>query len=365
MTFASALLFVLLVATAVPHSSRLSPAASSAASWADCEDCWVFVGAPTYLVAGDNTVGATATFQNNFNVTVTATAYLVIYNSLGQMVAYDPTTGSLKPHAVGSLHPSWNSPLPPGLYSTSVFATMASAPNEGSVPISTAAHGSFRTAIHAIEFTLFGVSSETPVAYAIAFTNVLPVPIQGVLYAFANDTTGQPFSSARENFTLMAGATGKSTLVFPNTQNINECFLTFSFVVRSTNGTSLSRTGHDSSQCYGTPSDDTFAFPTTPLAQMQIGRFQALQTNVTNTTPFSSTVILLATVRTDTGTLAGTASATLTLGAGEVSPAPIVPIGLACGRYMVNVTELWVSPSPPPPGPTFAPFYQQSPLTVC
>lgn len=361
MRLAAVMLLSLMVATTVPNSSRPSPAAPSGG----CVDCWVFVRAPTYIVRGDNTVEANATFQNNFNVTITATVYLVIYNSLGQMVGSDPTTGSLEPNAVGSFHPSWNSPLPPGVYSTSVYATNATAPNEGTVHISSVAHGPFRTAILAIDFTLFGVSAQAPVEYTIAFTNTSPVPVQGVLYAFANDTTGRVFSSASENFSLMGGATGKTTLVFPNTQDINECFLTFSFVVRATNGTSLGHTAHDSSQCYGTPSDDTFAFPKTAVAPMRAGASQALKTDVTNPTPFSSMVVLLATMTTDTGTTAGIASADLALGPGEVSPAYLIPFGLACGRYTVNLTEVWVAQSPPPPGPTFAPSHEETSLTVC
>ncbi len=209
--------------------------------------CWIPPGAPTYSVAGNGWVTAVVTYYNGFNSTVTGTAYLVIWNSLGQKVGIDNTTttvpaghdATLHPTVVGLL-PDGTSRLPPGTYSTSVYATLLN----GTL-ISTVSNGSFKDEPLPVAFSgsdsVFGPG---PVTFTLFFTNLYPSPLTGTLYGFANDTSGSPLFNATATVSLSGDSEGNATLTFA-TGNVNYCSLDYSFVLRAPNGTALSPYDHE------------------------------------------------------------------------------------------------------------------------
>jgi cytoskeletal protein RodZ len=233
-------------ASQYPVSSSTTSISISSLGQPSCE-CWIPRGAPNYSVAGNGWVTAVVTYYNGFNTTVTGTAYLVIRNSLGQMVGIDNTTttipagqnATLHPTVVGLL-PDGTSRLPPGSYSTSVYATTLN----GSL-ISTVSIGSFNDEPLPVAFTgsdsAFGSG---PVTFTLFFTNLYPSPLTGTLYGFANDTSGRTFFNATATVSISGDSNGNATLVF-STGNINYCYLDYSFVLRAPNGTALSPYDHE------------------------------------------------------------------------------------------------------------------------
>jgi hypothetical protein len=226
-----------------------------------CE-CWIPQGAPTYSVSGNGWVNAVVTYYNGFNTTVTGTAYLAIRNSLGQMVGIDNTTTTIPPGQNATLHPTvvgllpdGTSRLPPGSYSTSVYATALNG-----TPISTVSIGSFKDEPLPVAFTgsdsAFGSG---PVTFTLFFTNLYPSPLTGTLYGFANDTSGETFFNATATVSLPGDSNGNATLVF-GAGNINYCSLDYSFVLRAPNGTVLSPYDHESApECR--PAGSSVALP--------------------------------------------------------------------------------------------------------
>jgi hypothetical protein len=243
-----------------------------------CE-CWIPQGAPTYSVAGNGWVTAVVTYYNGYNTTVTGTAYLVIRNSLGQTVGIDNTTTTIPAGQNATLHPTvvgllpyGTSRLPPGSYSTSVYATTLN----GTL-ISTVSIGSFKDEPLPVAFTgsdsAFGSG---PVTFTLFFTNLYPSPLSGTLYGFANDTSGRNLFNATATISLSGDSSANATFVF-STGNTNHCYLDYSFVLRAPNGTALSPYDHE-----GGPECPPAGSRVSPPAINQVGGFRVLQLNVTN-----------------------------------------------------------------------------------
>ncbi|MDA4123383.1 MAG: hypothetical protein OK456_09415 [Thaumarchaeota archaeon] len=234
--------------TSTGTSTTVNSSTTSISSFGQpsCE-CWIPQGAPTYSVAGNGWVTAVVTYYNGFNTTVTGTAYLVIRNSAGQTVGIDNTTTTIPAGQNATLHPTvvgllpyGTSRLPPGSYSTSVYATALNG-----TPISTVSIGSFNDEPLPVAFTgsdsAFGSG---PVTFTLFFTNLYPSPLTGTLYGFANDTSSRSLFNATATVSLSGDSNGNATLVF-STGNINYCTLDFSFVLRAPNGTALSPYDHE------------------------------------------------------------------------------------------------------------------------
>lgn len=312
------------------------------------------MGQPFYYIGAD-TYEVDVTYYNGFDTNITGTANLVIHNDLGQTVGVDMTTTTIPPGQNRTLHPSVNEPLPPGTYSTSVFAT------NGGVVISNVTSGSFQQKYFLL-FQGFSSSSDST-SVGVGLTNVSPVPVQGILRGYLNDTLGDVVSSASQNVTVAVNSTTTTDLVFPSIGNISYCFLHYTFVVLASNGTALSPRDHE-----GTPyvCQDFFHFPMTPPVQGAIGAFRTLETTVTNFAPFSVTLLFVGQVRDSNNDEIGVTTSTLTLGAGQVSTAYLAALGLPCGGYTVHITVKLVTPSSlPPDTPQFSSGFYDAPLRVC
>ncbi len=242
--------------------------------------CWIPQGAPTYSVAGNGWVTAVATYYNGFNSTVTGTVYLVIWNSSGQEVGIDNTTttvlsghdATLHPTVVGLL-PDGTRRLPPGTYSTSVYATLLDG-----TPISAVTNGSFKDEPLPVAFTgtdaAFGSG---PVNFTLFFTNLYRSPLTGTLYGFANDTTtGSPLFNATATVSLLGDSDGNATLIF-KTGTTTYCSLDFSFVLRASNGTALSPYDHEGGGL-GCPGASIVSAP----AINEVDGLRVLQLNMTD-----------------------------------------------------------------------------------
>jgi hypothetical protein len=265
--------------------------------------CWIPQGAPTYSVAGNGWVTAVVTYYNGFNSTVTGTAYLVIWNSLGQKVGIDNTTttipagheATLHPTVVGLL-PDGTSRLPPGTYSTSVYATLLNGTR-----ISVVSNGSFRDEPLTVAFTGSASSfGSGPVTFTLFFTNLYPSPLTGTLYGFANDTSGRPLFNATAAVSLSGDSGGNATLVF-DTGNINYCSLDYSFVLRAPNGTALSPYDHE-----GGPECPPVGSLVSPPATKGVDGYNVLPLNVTNPAAVAATGMSWAVSYSSSGSVAAT-----------------------------------------------------------
>jgi hypothetical protein len=313
------------------------------------------LGQPFYYVGAD-TYEVDVTYYNGFDTNITGTANLVIRNNLGQTVGVDMTTTTIPAGQNRTLHPSVNEPLPPGTYSTSVFAT------NGGVVISNVTSGSFQQKYFLLFQSFSSESDSTSVG--VGLTNVSPVPVQGILWGFLNDTLGDVVSSVSQNITAAANSQATVDLVFPSADaNISYCFLEYTFIVLAPNGTALSPRDHES------PADvcqDFFHFPMTPPVEAALGAFQTLQTTVTNIAPFSVTLVFIGQVQNSNNNEVAVATSTLALGAGQVSTDYLAVLGLPCGGYTVQISvKLIAPPSLPPDTPQFSSGSFDAPFRVC
>jgi hypothetical protein len=230
----------MLAAVLLSSSSPLTWGAPEPASpTPTCPDsCWSLIGQPTYTLFA-NSYAAAVTYRNNFNSSVQGSVYLVMRNQIGQTVGLDLTSTTVPPGGNATLHPSIGGLLPPGNYSTYIFAI-----NSPGVAISGATTGSLEST-YVLRVALFGAESGAgPVNVTVGLENVSPSPVVANVTIIASENQS-PVARNQTEVTIPVSSTVDVPFVLIGTANLSSC-LDFYIFMQNANGMNLAPPDHES-----------------------------------------------------------------------------------------------------------------------
>lgn len=178
------------------------------------------------------------TYYNSFRSSVLAMVYLVMRNQIGQTVGIDWTNTEIPSGGNETLHPSISVLLPPGNYSTSIFAV-----NSGGVAISNITVGSIEYGT-VLKVSSFSESPDTDNVSVILW-NLSPSPLVANITIIASENQ-RPLARNQTEITIPALSTVAVPLALIGTANPTSC-LDFYIFMQNANGINWAPPDHESS----------------------------------------------------------------------------------------------------------------------
>jgi hypothetical protein len=223
-----------------------SPALGSASGAPACATlCWSLTAPPTFTASGDG-YGADAPYHNGFNSSVKGTVYLVMRNQLGQTVGIDPTTTTVNAGGNATLHPGISGLLPPGNYSTYIFAT-----NAAGVAISNETAGSLESTYSIrVVGTSMSYGQTGPINLSFTIENVSPSPVVVNVTVIARDPqSNETIWQNQTEVTIPANSTADVPPMLVGTDNIPPCSVIVTILMQDQDGNNLGPPSGASGDC--------------------------------------------------------------------------------------------------------------------